>query len=848
MALAATAAGAQTGAPCAAPSLEVQIVNVTLSPDGSSSAVLHVADVNPAEQVTGYNLYRSLDPSFPKGNWTVMAVNAADVDPASPGIQLLEPSSGAASGDVAFYLVTAHNGPCALEGPWKVSSVDDFDDDGVGAEDDPCPTTPEGAIPVTLGCSATDLLLRPDVLVGPVADGIDGFLAGNAGAGVPVPDTVLAGLDAARIALASAYDELRDAAPCPAAASLDGAAGHLDDAVLAIEEYLAGLSAGGSAPGPTPGEGAGAGGGTEGPIEWPPPEVLHWQAQHHLLGRVASDATRSAALADPVCAREGPRTVIEGRVRSIDDEKRLVELEGGERIVLAWTATQQGSDRLSTDANAVFDGYDYGGFFVIKTYLPVPTSTFGFPDLTYDGCLRLRILPVQPLPGYNVPQTSWIRHPPEGYLGVGGRLELEGAALGAPLGTLLIGDDSLCPNPGIFPGAGQDGRDVRLDYFYEVSLSYKPKAMTSFIGAILAYQMTGKRAISLPPDVDPTYDGTLLVTRLKRTCQEGIVLPVPWDDCKVEEVDATLYPIRVRQAFSYCTANYTASTFAIEDHLPGDWRQTQVQSVATPAVVPGPVTFSARGDRILNGNPVHNQPVGLNQAFAIYSPFGHFHALAGTNRLSFLDWPHIDGTRNGQPFRYTCGVPSLFTDVINTCADMPSTLYRLPFPFDVGTNVNQGNGGSTSHNTWQWYALDLSGSEGDALRAARGGTVIRVRANMTLNCKTQTCTNYWFPLLDEYGSHVAIRHQDASVSWYAHMVPFSAAVVVGQKVGRGTYLGQVGNTGEATGPHLHFHVTPTEFAGSTVLARYQAYSEADQGVVTCAVPQEDQLYYSTNLP
>lgn len=59
------------------------------------------------------------------------------------------------------------------------------------------------------------------------------------------------------------------------------------------------------------------------------------------------------------------------------------------------------------------------------------------------------------------------------------------------------------------------------------------------------------------------------------------------------------------------------------------------------------------------------------------------------------------------------------------------------------------------------------------------------------------------------GAHVIIEHTvDGQVirSLYAHMQGDSLAVSVGQTVTRGQQLGLVGNTGQSTGPHLHFGI------------------------------------------
>lgn len=55
-----------------------------------------------------------------------------------------------------------------------------------------------------------------------------------------------------------------------------------------------------------------------------------------------------------------------------------------------------------------------------------------------------------------------------------------------------------------------------------------------------------------------------------------------------------------------------------------------------------------------------------------------------------------------------------------------------------------------------------------------------------------------------YGNHVVVSHGYGYETLYAHMSKIS--VHEGQKVERGTVLGQVGETGFATAPHLHYEV------------------------------------------
>ena len=55
-----------------------------------------------------------------------------------------------------------------------------------------------------------------------------------------------------------------------------------------------------------------------------------------------------------------------------------------------------------------------------------------------------------------------------------------------------------------------------------------------------------------------------------------------------------------------------------------------------------------------------------------------------------------------------------------------------------------------------------------------------------------------------YGKYVVISHDNGTQTLYGHLN--TVAVSVGESVGQGQFIGEVGNTGRSTGPHLHFEV------------------------------------------
>lgn len=57
-----------------------------------------------------------------------------------------------------------------------------------------------------------------------------------------------------------------------------------------------------------------------------------------------------------------------------------------------------------------------------------------------------------------------------------------------------------------------------------------------------------------------------------------------------------------------------------------------------------------------------------------------------------------------------------------------------------------------------------------------------------------------------YGTMVKIRYWDGTVTFYAHMS--SLSVTEGESVTPGQVVGQSGNSGHSTGPHLHLEVHP----------------------------------------
>lgn len=98
--------------------------------------------------------------------------------------------------------------------------------------------------------------------------------------------------------------------------------------------------------------------------------------------------------------------------------------------------------------------------------------------------------------------------------------------------------------------------------------------------------------------------------------------------------------------------------------------------------------------------------------------------------------------------------------------------------------------------------IDIGGSgrETDYVIAASKGIVEYVNNSCLNNGSLEnTCGG-------ELGNYVKIKHSGGNYTIYAHLLPNSIRVSVGDVVNQGQIIGEMGNSGKSTGKHLHFQV------------------------------------------
>ncbi|MFF7440951.1 peptidoglycan DD-metalloendopeptidase family protein [Streptomyces sp. NPDC008122] len=121
----------------------------------------------------------------------------------------------------------------------------------------------------------------------------------------------------------------------------------------------------------------------------------------------------------------------------------------------------------------------------------------------------------------------------------------------------------------------------------------------------------------------------------------------------------------------------------------------------------------------------------------------------------------------------------------------PVTTYALSASF------NQGGAMWAHKHSGQDFAVPV----GTPVKAASAGTVVKAGPNGGGDGPA-------------YGNAIVIKHANGTYSQYAHLSKIQ--VHIGQKVGAGQRIALSGNTGNSSGPHLHFEIRTTPNYGSAV--------------------------------
>jgi hypothetical protein len=116
----------------------------------------------------------------------------------------------------------------------------------------------------------------------------------------------------------------------------------------------------------------------------------------------------------------------------------------------------------------------------------------------------------------------------------------------------------------------------------------------------------------------------------------------------------------------------------------------------------------------------------------------------------------------------------------------------------LGPNNATFNGDAKDNKSYYAY--------GEEILAVADGVVSAINDGLPENVPGLTSRAIPITLETAGGNYVIVDLGQGRYAFYAHAQPGSIKVRVGQKVRRGDVLALVGNSGNSTEPHLHFHV------------------------------------------
>lgn len=186
-----------------------------------------------------------------------------------------------------------------------------------------------------------------------------------------------------------------------------------------------------------------------------------------------------------------------------------------------------------------------------------------------------------------------------------------------------------------------------------------------------------------------------------------------------------------------------------------------------------------------------------------------------------METPVVTLRPAGRRWRYAYRARAVLGDP--AAIHQPDRPYAPPFAPGQRFLIGQAFDGIFSHQHPQSrYAVDIGLPLGTPVRAAREGVIMEIAADFLDGGPDQKYR--------ERANAVRVLHADGTMAVYAHLQTDSVRVTPGQRVERGAWLANSGNTGFSTGPHLHFAIQRN--AGMELVSVPFEFADADGRGIT----------------
>jgi murein DD-endopeptidase MepM/ murein hydrolase activator NlpD len=146
---------------------------------------------------------------------------------------------------------------------------------------------------------------------------------------------------------------------------------------------------------------------------------------------------------------------------------------------------------------------------------------------------------------------------------------------------------------------------------------------------------------------------------------------------------------------------------------------------------------------------------------------------------------HLKAAAEAQSQQRSAALASLAKDAQQRADEIAANLWALP---TVGYHLTARFGESSGLWAHTHTGLDFAGPVGAPILAVASGTITQAGYD------------------GAYGYKTVETLDDGTEIWYCHQS--SIDVSVGERISEGEHIGELGNTGNTPGPHLHLEVRP----------------------------------------
>lgn len=127
----------------------------------------------------------------------------------------------------------------------------------------------------------------------------------------------------------------------------------------------------------------------------------------------------------------------------------------------------------------------------------------------------------------------------------------------------------------------------------------------------------------------------------------------------------------------------------------------------------------------------------------------------------------------------------------------------------LGRNGRLFDGDQSENSSYFGYGAEVLAVADGLVESVNDGIPENVPASARLREIGEAETLRAVPMTLETigGNHVILDLGESRYAFYGHLMPGSLRVRPGDRVRRGALIGRLGNSGNSTGPHLHFHLS-----------------------------------------